>query len=103
MSHPIPSAEEAGVPKLPDLNQATLNWPGVEALLRDIAACTQVTEILYTPDVHLVAVLPAQFELATPYTAAVTTASTHAVAAGQLVALMSGAASLALRQAGGFE
>ncbi len=46
MSHPIPPAEETGAPKLPDLNLATLDWPGVEALLRDIAACTQVTEII---------------------------------------------------------
>jgi hypothetical protein len=46
MSHPIPPAEEAGALKLPDLNQATLDLPGVEALLRDIAACTQVTEII---------------------------------------------------------
>ncbi len=46
MSHPIPPAEETGAPKLPDLNQATLDWAGVEALLRDIAACAQVTEII---------------------------------------------------------
>jgi hypothetical protein len=46
MSHPIPPAEEPASLKLPDLNQATLDWPGVEALLRDIAACTQVTEII---------------------------------------------------------
>lgn len=31
---------------MPDLNQATLDWPGVEALLRDIAACAEVTEII---------------------------------------------------------
>lgn len=46
MSHPIPPAEETGAPKLPDLNQAMLDWPGVEALLRDIAACAQVTEVV---------------------------------------------------------
>ena len=46
MSHPIPPAEEAGAPKLPDLNQATLDWAGVVALLRDIATCTEVTEII---------------------------------------------------------
>ena len=46
MSHPIPPAEETGAPKLPDLNQATLDWAGVEALLRDIAGCAQVTEII---------------------------------------------------------
>lgn len=46
MSHPIPPTDENAPPKLSDLNQATLDWPGVEALLRDIAACTQVTEII---------------------------------------------------------
>ena len=46
MSHPIPPADQDGAPKLPDLNQATLDWAGVEVLLRDIAACTQVTEII---------------------------------------------------------
>lgn len=46
MSHPIPPADVNAPPKLPDLNQATLDWPGVEALLRDIATCTQVTEII---------------------------------------------------------
>ncbi len=47
MSHPIPpEPEENQPPKLPDLNQALLDWPGVEALLRDIEACTEVTEII---------------------------------------------------------
>jgi hypothetical protein len=31
---------------LPDLNQAELDWSGVEALLRDIDALAQVTEII---------------------------------------------------------
>lgn len=65
--------------------------------------CTQVTEILYTPGVQLAALLPARFELATVYTAAVTTASTQAAAAATLVARMAGPEALALRQAGGFE
>jgi len=58
VSHPIPdSPEDNQPPKLADLNQATLDWPGVETLLRDIEACTQVTEIIpkfaaqgYVPD-----------------------------------------------------
>ena len=101
--------QELGV--FDELQPRFRTFPNGATAMRELAAsttqrpvgCTQVTEILYTTGVHLVAVLPAQFELATPYTAAVTTASTQAVAAGQLVALMSGAASLALRQAGGFE
>lgn len=101
--------QELGV--LDELQSRFRTFPNGATAMRELAAstaqrpvgCTQVTEILYTPGVHLVAVLPAQFELATTYTAAVTTASTQALAAGQLVALMSGAASLTLRQAGGFE
>jgi molybdate transport system substrate-binding protein len=101
--------QELGV--FEELQPRFCTFPNGATAMRELAAsttrcplgCTQVTEILYTPGVQLVAVLPAQFELATPYTAAVTTASTQAQAAGQLVALMSGAASLALRQAGGFE
>lgn len=47
MSHPIPDQpEDTQPPKLPDLNQATLDWPGVETLLRDIEACTEITEII---------------------------------------------------------
>jgi molybdate transport system substrate-binding protein len=38
-----------------------------------VVGCTQVTEILITPGVDLVADLPPEFELATVYTAAITT------------------------------
>ena len=101
--------QELGV--FDELQPRFRTFPNGATAMRELAAsttqrpvgCTQVTEILYTPGVHLVAVLPAQFELATPYTAAVTTSSTQAELASQLVALMSGAGSLALRQAGGFE
>ncbi len=75
---------------------------GASADARPIG-CTQVTEILYTEGVQLVALLPARFELATVYTAAVSTASQHAAAAAMLVARMAGPDSQALRQAGGFE
>lgn len=63
--------------------------------------CTQVTEIRYTPGVELVAVLPSRFELATLYTAAVTTRAANATLARRLVALL--ASAHALRVAGGFE
>ena len=75
---------------------------GASADARPIG-CTQVTEILYTEGVQLAALLPARFELATVYTAAVSTASKQAAAAAMLVARMAGPDSQALRQAGGFE
>jgi molybdate transport system substrate-binding protein len=65
--------------------------------------CTQVSEIMYTPGVALVGVLPAPFELATSYAAAATTHATEPDLAQRFVALLTGAATLALRQASGFE
>ena len=86
-------------------------YPNGATAMRELAAssdqhpmgCTQVTEILYTEGVQLVALLPAQFELATVYTAAVCTASPRAAAAALLVARMAGESAGALRRAGGFE
>ena len=65
--------------------------------------CTQVTEINYTEGATLVAALPAEFELATVYTAVVCTGSLQSALAAQFVALLGGAESAALRVAGGFE
>ncbi len=65
--------------------------------------CTQVTEIRYTPGVELVALLPPEFELATPYTAAVRAASPQADLAARFIALMTSPEALPLRSAGGFE
>jgi molybdate transport system substrate-binding protein len=65
--------------------------------------CTQASEILYTPGVQLVAALPAQFELATVYSAAI---SAHAAApqlAQSFMTLLAGAQSSSLRAAGGFD
>ncbi len=53
-------------------------FPNGATAMRELAAsdaanpigCTQATEILYTPGVDLVAMLPRRFELATVYTAA---------------------------------
>lgn len=64
---------------------------------------TQVTEILYTLGVQLVGVLPAQFELATVYTAAVSARAQDPVLARTLVELVSGPDSAARRREGGFE
>ena len=68
----------------------------------DLIGCTQVTEINYTPGVELVAALPPEFELATVYSAAATTASDLALAQ-RFIGLVSGAGSQVLRKAGGFE
>jgi molybdate transport system substrate-binding protein len=65
--------------------------------------CTQLTEILYTDGVTLVGKLPAQFELATVYAAAVCSRATDPRRARQVVALLSGADSAAVRAEGGFE
>ena len=64
--------------------------------------CTQVTEILYTEGVELVARLPARFELATTYTAAVSASASDAALALRFVERLAGAATHSARQAAGF-
>lgn len=86
-------------------------FPNGATSMRELAAslepgqigCTQVTEILYTEGVELVAVLPVRFELATVYTAVVAAGSAQAAAAQALVHLMAGEETRAMRQQGGFE
>lgn len=68
-----------------------------------LIGCTQITEILNTPGVQLVGLLPKQFELATPYWAAVTRGSSQAQAAALMVELLSAPAQAELRKACGFE
>jgi molybdate transport system substrate-binding protein len=68
-----------------------------------LVGCTQVTEILYTAGVQLVAVLPKQFELATVYTAAVCTKAAQPQAAAALIKLLIGSEASELRRLGGFE
>jgi len=46
MIDPTPSAMDEPLPKLPDLNDARLDWTEVEALLRDIASLTRILEIV---------------------------------------------------------
>jgi molybdate transport system substrate-binding protein len=65
--------------------------------------CTQVTEILYTPGVQLVAPLPKAFELATVYTAAVGNRADSPQAAAALIDLLASAAAAPVRRASGFE
>lgn len=84
-------------------NGATAMREMAGATEQGLVGCTQVTEILYTPGVQLVGVLPREFELATVYTAAVCSRSTNPAAAKALVDLLSADASAAQRLAGGFE
>ena len=62
-----------------------------------------MTEILYTPGVTLVAPLPLEFELATIYTAALSTRADQPELARRLIAALAGDASRTLREQGGFE
>ena len=69
----------------------------------DAIGCTQITEILYTEGVRLVGALPAEFELATVYTAAPAMRGTDAALAGRFIELLAGPASRLVREQGGFE
>ena len=64
--------------------------------------CTQVTEILYTPGVSLVGVLPPPFELTTIYSVAVSSQSRDSERALRFAALLTGPHSEALRIESGF-
>lgn len=86
-------------------------FPNGATAMREMAAaqgpglvgCTQVTEILYTPGVRLMAVLPREFELATVYTAAVCSRAAEPDASQALVEMLSAPNTRSLRAAGGFE
>lgn len=64
--------------------------------------CTQVTEILNTPGVQLVAPLPPRFELATTYTAEVAANARAPDIAQRLARLLSGDAATSARKQAGF-
>ncbi len=71
-------------------------FPNGATAMRELAAsrdarpigCTQVTEVLATPGVALVDVLPPEFELATTYTVGVTTRAANPDAARRLAAML---------------
>jgi molybdate transport system substrate-binding protein len=67
-----------------------------------VIGCTQVTEILYTPGVRLIGLLPPEFELATVYTAAVCTKAASPDAARKFIRLIAGAEGAAVRAEAGF-
>lgn len=86
------------------------SFPNGAAAMKALAAsterqpigCTQVTEILATPGLTLVGVLPPEFELATVYTVGVTARAGHADAARTLAAMLTSVEARLLRQQVGF-
>ena len=87
----------------PHANGATAMKAMAEAEANGLIGSTQITEILNTPGVDLIAPLPKEFELATTYTAAVCASSTQPESAAALIALMASADTAALRLTCGFE
>jgi molybdate transport system substrate-binding protein len=85
-------------------------FPNGATAMRHLAAssaataigCTQATEILNTPGVTLCDALPPGYELATVYTAGVTSRSSQAAYAKSLIALLTAANNAALREKAGF-
>ena len=84
-------------------NGATAMNAMAEAEGDGFLGCTQVTEILYTDGVELVAPLPREFELATVYTAAVCARATETKAANAMIALLVSPEVAPVRSACGFE
>jgi molybdate transport system substrate-binding protein len=84
-------------------NGATAMRAMSQATEPGLIGCTQVTEILYTQGVDLVALLPKEFELATVYVAAVAATAEQPQAARLLIDLLSSPAAAEVRRAGGFE
>ena len=93
-----------------ELQARCRTFPNGATAMREMAAdggaallgCTQVSEILYTDGVDLVGPLPPPFELATRYSAAVSTACTRPALAQQFVEMLCGSGSLALREVSGY-
>jgi molybdate transport system substrate-binding protein len=69
----------------------------------DSIGCTQVTEIIYTPSVRLVGLLPKEFELSTVYSIAVPKRSTAPEAAKAAIAKLRSDANQRVRAAAGFD
>ena len=100
--HELGIAEGVAARLRPFPNGATAMKAMAECDDPQVIGCTQVTEILITPGVDLVADLPAVFELATVYTAAVCTASPQPQAAAQWIDAWTSPAHAGLRQQAGF-
>jgi molybdate transport system substrate-binding protein len=86
-------------------------YPNGATAMRELAAsrvpqpigCTQVSEILHTPGVSLCGALPERFELATVYSAAVSSAAAQPALAQRLIALLASDEAQPLREQLGFE
>ena len=65
--------------------------------------CTQITEIRYTPGIVLAGPLPAAFELATTYSAAIARDAREPALARRFIEVLAGEQSRDLRLAGGFD
>ncbi len=76
---------------------------GSRALGHMPIGCTQVSEILYTPGVSLVAELPPPFVLRTVYAAALTPAGLESPRALEMINKLCSSKSLVLRHKGGFK
>jgi molybdate transport system substrate-binding protein len=68
-----------------------------------VVGITQVSEILYTPGVRLLGVLPAPHQLATLYSAAVTRRAAHPALAAALLATLTGQQHSEMRSRAGFD
>ena len=92
------------------LKQRLRTFPNGATAMRALAVsterrpigCTQVTEILSTPGIRLIASLPKGCDLATTYTAGVVARSTNKDSARALVALLAGAETADIRARCGF-
>jgi molybdate transport system substrate-binding protein len=84
-------------------NGATAMQHLAQATESGLIGCTQVTEILYTDNVKLVGALPKEFELATIYTAAVSSKAAQPEVARKLVQLLGSEKSRSVRSQGGFD
>jgi len=85
--------------------------PNGAAAMRELArttgqghvGCTQITEIRYTPGVALVGPLPAEFELATVYTVAVSAGAREPDLARRFAELLASHETRPMRERAGFE
>lgn len=84
-------------------NGATAMRAMAESSEKGLIGSTQITEIIYTAGVDLVAPLPREFELATTYTAAVCTRAQAPQAAQALIDLLTSADAAGIRRDCGFE
>lgn len=94
--------EEIAARLLPFPNGATAMRALAQAECERPIGCTQVTEILATPGVTLVANLPDEFALETVYTAGVSATASSPQAARRLAALLASDAARTLRDRIGF-